>query len=346
MKPESKYRVREVSINDEQQWHQLLCYTQPQTLFHELEFIRIVANVFAFSPKLIVVFKGETPIGGTVLWERTRWGQRIGITPFYILYNPIRTLQLSTPRHFRRIENLHEVSIPLLKWMESHYRVVTLTTHPSIPDVRPFLWRRWQVRVLYTACISLPWTKTSVERMNPELHRLYRRAQERTEWRFVADGDPAALWELIQQNYGRDDLVPPIEKDRFLEFARQIQRYQKGKLFSLQSETGNVMAATLVIRDHSTGYGLFLGRRSGHEGNLASVRMLIQTAEYLSEKGLTRFDLGGAMVPSIARFKLQLGANLLPYYQCIWTRGWIARLALGFQNWRNRRKRQMVPARR
>ncbi|NOX37063.1 MAG: GNAT family N-acetyltransferase [Calditrichaeota bacterium] len=339
---DSKYRVCEITLENEQEWRQLLSHTQPPILFHEPEFIRIVAEVFSFSPQLIVIVKGETPIGGTVMWKRTRWGQHLGITPFYVLYNPIRMLTLATYRTFRQVENLHDVAVPLLQWVESQYRVATLSTHPSFGDVRPFLWRHWQVQVRYTACLSLPWTQTSVERMDPEHHRLYRRAQERTEWRFVTDGDPAALWELIQKNYAQDGLLPPIQKKEFLRFAHEIQRAQKGEVFSIQSEKGNVLAATLVLRDASTGYGLFLGRQSGHDGNLASIRLLVQTAEYLSAMGLTQFDLGGAMVPSIARFKLQLGADLVPYFHCQWTRGSIIRLALAFQNWRNRRKRRIV----
>ena len=336
----TNYNVQPLPPEEMDVWRRLLSHTRPLVLFHQPEFWSIVQEVFSLHPRPLVLFKGNTPVGGMVIWERHRVGLTLAITPFYVWYNPVRILAIPTERPYREIEAFHEVSFPLLQYLERAYPIASFSTHPFLQDVRPFYWRGWQVEPQYSAILSLTPERYFVNTMDPESHRLWRRSLERTDWQFSSTDDGSSLYELIEENYARDALVPPVEKSRLTAFARFIKRAGVGDVFAVQNPAGAILAATLVVWDAHTGYGLFLGRRPGTEGNLASLRLIAETASLLQGRGQQQFDLGGAMIPHIARFKLRLGARLVPYFRCLWTRNRPIRWALNWRDEWNRWKRR------
>jgi hypothetical protein len=229
------------------------------------------------------------------------------------------------PRFLRLAEELLEA-------LAARLPRISLCLHPSITDVRPFLWfhhaqpqlGQFRVDVRYTAILDLNRIgdcdrHLSIARRNRR--RDYNQAS-RQGFSVEQSRDVGELMRLYRAMFARQDLVVA---DRHLALVESIARGSLdgdfGQLYVSRSADGRPASMSLFLHDAHTGYHLFAASDPGFRESGATTHLIFEAVWRLREEtGVTRIDLVGANSPHRSDFKISLGATLVPYYVVDWER--------------------------
>lgn len=308
------FTVQPVPSPDDLRWSFLQKHSLGFSVFQREDFLKIIESEFGIKPVRYLCLKRDEPKGGVVVFVRSRNRISVALTPYFIFYNSIVTVRPESERLFSQIQHQHHVENALLEFLETEYPIISFHTWPHQMDVRAYLWRNWQAVPAYTTLLKINNLNELWENVDKDVRRLIRKGAEDA-LRFETQCEPGDLFRLLHQTYEKDALTPPIPEKQFVSFAGKLVAAGLASICGVFDKNSQLLAGALVLEDKPTIFGLFLGRNTQVQPNPGSVNLLWHIAEHYSNRGFTRFDLGGAMISSIANFKLKMGASLLSTYQ-------------------------------
>ncbi len=206
--------------------------------------------------------------------------------------------------------NVFEVCRAFSRWLEGRYDHVSFSQHPSLTDIRPFLWEGFSERLCYTYRIGLD--GFGLDALNSSARNKIVRAR-REEVQIEESTDLSRISEMVEMSYSRRARSAPFKREYLEILFRCLARQGAAKLYYARDSSGNVVSGRIALRSLNAVYDWVAGADPAHYASAATPFLLYTIIE--NSKGDHEFfDLMGANTPSIAAFKANFGGDVTPYY--------------------------------
>lgn len=261
---------------------------------------------------LWIVRKGDEWVAALALPYRTLLGRRVHVGLPLAAYSSILYRPPASAREARTISERHEVTAALLEALEPKYRSLDLMLSPGIDDARPWIWRGWRAVPRYTCIMDL--------RAAPEPSEAARRHVRKgdedgltlsTVWDFDA------FWSAFSSTSRRQGFGVGMPRIALQRLAGRLNDAGLAWMATARGRSGDVAASQIVLANPAPG-GIFMwvaGTRADLLSRGVSAWHMLETAAEARQRGHARWDLCGADLPTVARFKAELGARLDHYFE-------------------------------
>ncbi|MHC3437837.1 lipid II:glycine glycyltransferase FemX [Natrialbaceae archaeon A-gly3] len=312
--------IRELDVNeDAAEWNQYVERSPDTIPFHRAEALALQAEETRTTPHLLAGFKGQEPVGVFPVFEYRKGPITSAFSPapnswtMYLgpaLLNVGKLKQRKADRRTRRfIEGC-------LEWVDSHLSpVYSKYVAVGLEDVRPFEWNGHDVTPEYTYVVPLEGSPDDLlGRFSSDARKNVRDADG--EGYVLEVGDAADVERIVTQVRAR--------------YENQGQSFGLSAGFACELyETlpeggvrpyvcrvdGEFVGGILVVESETTRYRWQGGVKPDADVDLA-INDVLDWAVMREglEAGLDRYDLVGAGVPSINRYKAKFNPELETYY--------------------------------
>jgi hypothetical protein len=184
-----------------------------------------------------------------------------------------------------------------------------LACHPTLADVRPFIWAGFRDEARYTSVLAPAPPDEFLASLSSSLRNKLKQG-EGLEVEQSVDAEPFAA--MYDATFGRQEMTPPVSPS-FLRALAASCCGAGGSFFYLKNNTGKRVAGRLVLWGERAAYDLLAASFDEGRGPLGAY-LLWREAGAAWERGLP-LDMVGVNVEAIARFKESFGGQLTPYYQ-------------------------------
>lgn len=210
------------------------------------------------------------------------------------------------------------------------YKSVEMSLHPSITDLRPFLWHnyekdlpRYETNVRYTSYLDisdfnrkhdlnsiLTYRSASVARRQEIRYGM--RESVQTEELFSLD----KFTHFYLKTMGKSGKEVPSEKlDRIIGLMEDLNYNELGRMFVAKTHSGEFGSLAFFATDNHRSYYLFGANNPEVQDKHTGTMVLWDAFHALREDGVTEIDLEGVNSPNRGWFKLSFGGSLVPYYE-------------------------------
>ncbi len=328
--------IRPLREEDYPLWDVLVQSSSVGTVFQKSDYVRCVQESFRRPAHIVGVFSGTRLIGGTILFPQKKLFLEYSTTPYFVPYNGIVLNDFPSKQfYYNRIGQQNRIIQQLLQYVEKRFAFVELHLHNQFPDVRPIVWQGWEFIPEITAVSDLQ--EDIYARMDRDQRRRLRRLEEK-DLRLIDSCPPETLVNLWKTSYQRHHKKPPLPEKDLLSFVQNLVNSKFARIWALTLKN-NVVTALLVVEDKDTVYALFSGR-SGTSG-LSSEELYLFYRVMLAyrETGIQKMDFLGAMEPSIAKVKLELGSRLQRSDRIRYFRNPVVKNFVGWWEFRQQKQR-------
>ncbi len=299
----SIHTLDDVGIED--RWAALSGRTPHRSPFSTISFLRASATATKGLRSHVHFVREEgRDVAGCVMHWRRRGPYAEVVVP---AFTPFSGILLGAEPSESDVHGRKTSFERLLESMEGAYDVVRLHLPPGLDDVRPALWRGWNVRPQYTYARSLEPSSNPTEGWSSGTARTFRKHRKAYE---VLDPGTAACVSLCGESYARHGRRLPLPADRLHRLIEQLSIEGSVVRFGARGRSsGAIEAAVAILRDDRSAYYWVAGSTPGP----AMTVLVGAFLPVLASQGIGRFDFMGANTPSIAEFKRRFGCRLLRY---------------------------------
>lgn len=210
------------------------------------------------------------------------------------------------------------------------YRSIHFALHPSIIDVRAFLWMNYGIKgpkyvpeIKYTSYVDISDFKNALSLEKIKLYRdaSYSRRQQiryalKKNYETSTSNDVQNFIEFYQMTMARQSIEVETKKlERMGEIIKAMLSNGMGRLYSSCNETKEVGSMAFFAWDSKRAYYIFGAndpeKRNGHTGT----SVLWDAFKDMSKLGIHTVDLEGVNSPNRGWFKLSFGGCILPYFE-------------------------------
>ncbi|ELY84824.1 lipid II:glycine glycyltransferase FemX [Natrialba taiwanensis] len=309
---------------DAAEWDRYVERSDGTNPFFRADAIRIQAQDTGTTPHLLVGYKGQEAVGLFPLFEFTR-GPITGVfSPApqswscYLGPALLNVDKLKQRKADRRIKRFLE---GCFAWLDAEISpLYTRIVAAEFDDVRPFVWNEFDVEPSYTYVVDLTGGGRSeddlLDRFSSDARSNIRNADEGEDDYVIEEGDTDDVERIVEQvaaryeNQGRAFHLSPA-------FARSLHRVlPDGSIRPYVCRVdGEFVGGILVVESETTRYRWQGGVKPDADVDIAINDLLdwhVMRDGLRAE--LERYDLVGAGVPSINRYKAKFNPRLVTNY--------------------------------
>jgi hypothetical protein len=307
----ASFKVIELGQNELSLWDRLLAGSSQATVFSSTLFGNALADATGKSYRFLAVFRGEKLIAGLPVFELRWHGLLTAQQPPLVPHLGLLISNEIEDDHQRGREfNVFEASKVLSEWLSGKYDYVSFAHHPSLIDVRPFLWRGWNERACYTYRIKL--SAFGPETVHYSIRKQIAKA-ERDKVQIEESLDTGDLMNMAKMSFGKRGRDVPFTQGYLETVFGRLASNGRAKLYYARNAEGKRISSRIILDSFGTVYDWVAGADPAHYDSGATPYLLYTIIER-SKPGHTSFDLMGANTPSIALFKSNFGGEITPYY--------------------------------
>ncbi|HFB68030.1 MAG TPA: GNAT family N-acetyltransferase [Calditrichae bacterium] len=323
----------DIPAGDDSRWRHFLHEVPAVPFSWDERFLTVMHRVFRYHPRRLLLLENNQPRAGGVFFVRRRLGKEFSTVPFFAFYLPVIA---TAPSVYHRMNDVAQ----FLEHVEHQFHMAECVSMPGTPLCLPYVWRGWEIQVQASGLLPIGDPEETLQAMDSEERRLIRKARKMESLTVIPSTPAAAFYDLLQGVYGRHDKKPPLSRRQFERFITALKETELGVVPGIEAN-GMLQAATVVIPYGNTVYGLMLARRLDTTGSLAALKLIWHVMTTYSAAGLEWYDLGGMEIPSIAQFKLKLGALPRVVYRCRFIRNRQARMLRNLASLKNKTLRNL-----
>lgn len=331
--------LKRLSESEHPLWDSFVLSSPQGTIFNTSTWASVIREVFGVKHSIYGVFEKDHLLGGISFFHKKKAGLRVitrlPLTPYcgILFHAPEGEKDQKTSTEH------HEIVESIIEKLGDEFHFVHFVLHPSVLDMRPFLWRHWYTLPQYTYVNSLTDISHAWELLSSSLRRKINRAEEKR-FKIVQKDDPALLLEFQELSYAKAAMKPVLSFSMFKRFCDAVTRMKLLRIYSIVDAEANVHAerAILVHKDHA--YDWIAGTNLQMEDEHANHLLVWEIFKRLSGEGVRTFDFLGANTPSVVEFKRGFGGNLTCYFEVRRFSSWLVQtLNILNQRWKQWRRR-------
>jgi hypothetical protein len=320
-------------------WDNFLHLSQQGTIFQSSKYLQIYSSAFKREVKIGTVLQNNQILGGVVCLPNKKYGIPYLSQPYLIPYNGIILKEFSeTSFYQKKLSKQNKVYNIILSVIEKQYKICSLHQTNFREDLRLPFFRGWQFEPHYTVKINLGKVITHPTQFIAKDQRRRIRTLEKKDLQFNLKSDTSELYDLVNLSYSTHNLKFAIPRSHFIHFVNQLLEEKVAKCFSL-SIGGQTVCSILVLEDFPRLFALFSGKLEKPDFSSSELFLIWKVMKEYGKQKFEEFDLLGAMVPSIAKIKIDLGGNLVRSDQIKYFRNKIYQLLFNLMVFKKQRER-------
>ncbi|MHB1097273.1 MAG: GNAT family N-acetyltransferase [Gemmatimonadaceae bacterium] len=290
-------------------WDALVRASPQSNPYSTSAWVHGVEEATGIRSHLWVAIKGEDWLGGVVVPYRRRFGRDAGVmTPITAYTCPVFAATLfkaSLPN--RAVANVIEVAKPLATIVAQNYSSVRHVTLPGLCDVRPWQWAGWRAEPSYTFCVDLSQELAISHSVRKHVNKCERSGAQVSEtW------DMDAFWAMQESTIGRQGVRLGVSRREAIVLATRLYGAGLAFMVTANDAEGKPLASRILlgVRGTSTLFDWLAGSDAERLSLGASPWLMTRVAALAARRGYRYWDLCGAQIESIARFKSEIGGEL------------------------------------
>jgi hypothetical protein len=249
----------------------------------------------------------------------------------FIVYNGIMYNKPTTDQnHSQKLSEQFRIQEFIATELAVNYENIELSLHPSVVDVRAFLWinysdnkPQYNSNIRYTTYLDISDFKNSKKLEDISIYNKAsnsRRQQIRyaikKHYQTEIINDPGKLVNFYKKTMNRQGLEVEIKKIQRMEgLSSKLIEKDMAKIYASYDDLGELSSMALFGWDNKRAYYIFgandPAKRNGHSGT----NVLWEAFYDLSKMDINEVDLEGVNSPHRGWFKLSFGGDILPYYE-------------------------------
>lgn len=298
-------------------WDRLRSPGRWDTVFGEAAYLEAISSNWNCEIEQVTILAEGGPAAAARLAVRRLFGLAYVVIPPLTAYSAIR---LGSDPGEAEIHDRTSILESLLEAVERRFYAAALHLPPPIQDLRPFTWRGWGVRPLYTYHIRLDSAHDPMDAWSESARRMARQQSQEFE---IVSGEAAMQARWVVESYERNGRKPPLTEERLAAVAENLKRDGLATTYAARNlASKEIEASVTVLRNDDTAYYWAAGSRPGPSMTV----LLASLLPLLASDGVTLFDFIGANTASIAEFKRRFGGQLTTYFRAVRRRGAIGRI--------------------
>ncbi|QLK26736.1 GNAT family N-acetyltransferase [Natrinema zhouii] len=305
---------------DADEWNRYVERSDGSNPFFRAEALRLQAEYTDTTPFLLAGFKGQEPVGIFPVFEYTR-GPVTGVfspAPHswtsYLGPALLNVDKLKQRKADRRIKRFIE---GCLEWIDTELSpLYSKFVTAEFEDIRPFVWNEYDVEPGHTYVVDLEGTEDELlKRFSSDARSNIRNADEETYTIEEGDTDDVErIIEKVRERYESQDQPFRLRP----EFARSLhEQLPDGAIRPYVCRVdGEFLGGILVVESDRTRYRWQGGVKPDADVDIAINDLLDwYVMRDGLRKGIEEYDLVGAGVPSINRYKAKFNPRLETHYE-------------------------------
>lgn len=287
---------------DDDRWLALWERSPQRSPFSHPAFARALAEAFGLRAHVLAVEADDGALtAGTLVFEKRRGPfTASALPPLCPVHTPLLARAVPEADTHARRSPLDALLGGLAETVDQ----ATFALAPSLPDLRPFAWAGWTATPRYSYHLRLGGDLRAGYSRSTR-HRVRR---HRPEYEVVEDAAYAeASVRMMADAYRRGGSDLGLDTDAVVRLAEAVAEVGHARTFAALRD-GTPEAALTIPTDGRLAVNWMTGSVPGP----AMTVLLDAVFHRCADAGVETFDLGGANVPSIAEFKRQFGADLVP----------------------------------
>lgn len=204
------------------------------------------------------------------------------------------------------------------EWLPREYRTIEMQLHPSVIDIRPFLWvnyhDKWEdgyyADIRYTSILTNPTLEGMGNSRRQEIMYGLRDAIEVVE---AEESDPYYFVDMYCRMMGYN--ARSETADYMVNVLLCLLGCDLGRMFKAYLLTGEIASMSMFVKDNKRSYYLFGANESEfkdrHAGSLC-------VWEGIQRMGMEECDMEGINSPNRGHFKTSFGGIVVPYYHLVY----------------------------
>jgi len=308
--------VKEIPTAERQEWDDLIRHSLQRTVFLEYEYLNMWVDTNpTFHLTRIGCYDDSSKklVGGQAFLHKNYLGIRLS-TILNLFYVSTPILRDSAPQD--DTDQL-EVLRTLARYVKKHLPYMLVEVHPSLTDVRPYLFNGWQASCEYTHIWDLKNRGAPLENMH---HRSRSRVQHaEKDLVFARESSANALGEFVQlyrKTMAKFNWHPDNKWEmNFRKYVNWMEARDMFRLYACRNVNGEMIGAILYIlsRINRTVYVWLIGYNPEKAIKGWSDTLNCHAAQELSNE-FDFFDFGEGSRESIYRAKDTAGTTSVPFW--------------------------------
>ncbi len=313
--------LKRLSESEYPLWDSFVESSSQGTVFNTSTWASIIREVFGVQHAICAVLEGDELVGGISFFHKKKAGLRVitrlPLTPYcgILFHAPEGEKDQKTSTEH------HEIVESIIEKLGDEFHFVHFILHPSVLDMRPFLWRHWYVLPQYTYINSLAEISETWTRLSSSLRRKINRAEEK-HFSIVQKDDPTLLLKFQEMSYAKAGLKPVLSFSTFKKFCDAAARANLLRIYSIVDRESNVHAERAVILHEGHAYDWIAGtnfqiedEHAPNSSGQANHLLVWEILKRLSSEGMKTFDFLGANTPGVVEFKRAFGGKFVCYFE-------------------------------
>ena len=295
---------------ERRRWDEWIVSSPQADPFATTTWLSLGCAVTGADHEIHVVERGQEWIGGVAHVTARRLGVRTAFGLPLAAYNTVLFRPPTSGSSRRTLAERQEVVGALLD--AARLPNATHLLSPSINDVRPWTWRGWRAIPRYTHVLDV----SRPLELSDSARRHVRKCRE-AGMTTSLDWDLARFGELFASTRERQRFGIRLDRSAFEKLAGGLHAAGLAWMVTIATDRGEPAASQIVLGVPSTprAYMWTAGARSDLLATGVSTHVMNEIAAEAGRRGFRAWDLCGADLPGVARFKAELGGELVPYFQ-------------------------------
>lgn len=300
--------VRKLDPPKFEQWNALVDKTPYGTVFNKSFWLQIHAEALEADFAIYGCYQGGNLIAGCALYFRTSAAFKVVTVPPGTPYMGPLIQPPSTSDYVQNIRHDLKITALLASALEDDFDRLLIINQPGFMDIRPFLWKNWSAQVLYTYIVSLD----NIEKPSKKLGKTIRKAS-RLGIEAKSSCDIYPFYDIWRKTFSRKDSAPRFSREVLEKIFSKLQEHHCCRLHIAVESEGRLISGRIVVFDGRKASGWLSGTDPAYLNTGVSSLLQWHTLQDLKSECDT-FNMVGANLESIARFKSEFGGELVPYY--------------------------------
>jgi len=303
----SQFKIKLLSPTNFSEWELLLQKNIVRSFWGTQRWLKALEDE-RFIPKIMAIFKGNTPVGGMAVMASRSSFIRRGYSAVLASYSPL-VLQSGAKRKPQQEAERVKMLDEMLHFAEAKFDYISLSVSPENQEWRPFFHRGWQAQIQSNYWIpqNVDYRKLEAD-FHPDLRRALKNAHK-SSFEFSEAKEFYWMKKIYDYTFLRQNRKPLVPSERLENVWNQIPT--ENRICFLAKNGDEVAAATAVFCWEKTLYCWQMGRNASA---LKSDALAWLITEILKRYEHFSFDFNGSSTPSIGRFFRNFGAEHHTYF--------------------------------
>lgn len=307
--------VRDVTGNEEL-WSRCVDRSPQSTVFHRLEYLKLMEDHSDMELHMLAGFKGEEPVGAFPFYVTSKGPAQIVYSPpsTYASYlGPILVNAAKLSR--RKQEKRHKSFVSgCTDWLSENVspEYARILSSPSYPDSRPFKWNDFDVEPRYTYNLDLQREEEEVKQSFSKSLRRYLDPEDEDLKIYVGGkSEVEYVYEQLSNRYRAQDRRFSVPRSFFVDIYQHLpDKFVQPYAVKID---GELCAGIVLLKDDTTCYFWQGGSKPDTDLPVNDILhwRIIQDA---IDDGLESYDMYGANTERICRYKAKFSPDLSTYY--------------------------------